>query len=158
MTSPVTPQGLANLQKELQYLLKVERPKVIQEIAEARGYGDLSENAEYHAAKERQNFIENRINELETKISTAQVVDISALSGPTIYFGATVVLQEEHAAAPVTYQIVGIDEANVKEGKLSISSHLARELIGKSEGMSFEFNSPGGEKFYKILSVTYVSQ
>ncbi len=150
----MTPEGLMRLQKELNRLKNEERPAVIQEIAKARAYGDLSENAEYHAAKEKQNFLERRIRDLENKIDHAQLIDVSSLSGKKILFGATVVLRDESNNV-VQYQIVGGEEADVKLGRLSVDSPLARELIGKEEGMTFDLHLPRGEKTFTIESVIY---
>lgn len=152
---PMTSNGFIKLQKELQNLISSQRPSVIEEIAKARQYGDLSENAEYHAAKEKQKRIENRIRDLEFKISNAQVVDVRGLSGPKIMFGATVVLYDEDKKEVATYQIVGVDEANISEGKIAINSALARELIGKEEGVTIELTTPRGEKIYHIQEVQY---
>jgi transcription elongation factor GreA len=154
MEFPMTPEGLMRLQKELNRLKNEERPAVIQEIAKARAYGDLSENAEYHAAKEKQNFLERRIRDLENKIDHAQLIDVSSLSGKKILFGATVVLRDESNNV-VQYQIVGGEEADVKLGRLSVDSPLARELIGKEEGMTFDLHLPRGEKTFTIESVIY---
>jgi transcription elongation factor GreA len=151
----MTPQGLVQLQKELTLYLTVKRPAVIEEIERARQYGDLSENAEYHAAREKQRYTEDRIRELEFKISNAQVVDLSTLSGPKIVFGAIVTLLDQEKNEHSTYQIVGVDEADLSQRKLAINSALARELIGKEEGVSFELSTPRGEKLYTIERVSY---
>ena len=132
-----------------------ERPRIIQAIAEARAHGDLSENAEYHSAKEQQSLNEGRIAELEDKISRAEVIDVSKLSGSTIKFGATVKLIDDDTDEEKTYQIVGDSEADVKDGKVSISSPIARALIGKKTGDSIEVNTPGGGKSYEIIDVLY---
>lgn len=153
---PMTPESLHRLQKELQHLIKVERQAVIKAIAEAREHGDLSENAEYHAARERQGFIEGRIKELEYKIACADVIDIKKLSGKVITFGATVSLSDEETNEQMTYQIVGVDEADVKKGLLSNTSPLARALIGKTVGDSCDITTPNnGHKFYEIIDVVY---
>lgn len=153
---PITANGLSRLQDELKHLKNVERQAVIKAIAEAREHGDLSENAEYHSARERQGFIEGRIKELEDKIARADVIDVSKLSGNDIKFGASVTLVDEDNDQEMTYQIVGIDEADIKKGLLSISSPLARALIGKSLGDSCEVTTPGnGHKSYEILKVSY---
>jgi transcription elongation factor GreA len=153
---PMTGSGFTNLQKELKNLLTHQRPAVIEEIAKARKYGDLSENSEYHAALEKQKFIERRIKELEHKIANAQVIDISHLTGPKIVFGAVVTLYDDDKQERVVYQIVGVDEADPKKGKLAINSDLARSLIGKEEGMTIDFVTPrGGEKSYFIEKVSY---
>ena len=152
---PMTPHGLSQLQKELRELIAKDRPQVIEEIARARKYGDLSENAEYHAAKEKQRYIENRIRDLEYKSANAQVVDLSTLSGPQIVFGAYVTLYDEEKEDSVTYQIVGQDEADLTQKKIAINSVLARALIGKEQGMTIEVITPRGEKFYRIDGVSY---
>jgi len=145
------------LRSELQQLKTVERPRVIQAIQEARSHGDLSENAEYDAAKERQGFIEGRIAELEAKLANAQVIDPAHIDGDgRCVFGATVELQELDNEETVTYQIVGDDEADIKRGKISVSSPIARALIGKSSGDVAEVQAPGGIKSYEILDVRYV--
>ena len=152
---PMTPRGLTRLQEELKALKSVERPQVIRALEEARAHGDLSENAEYHAAKERQAFIEGRVAELEDKIARADVIDISKLSGNVVRFGATVTLIDEDTDEKSTYQIVGADEGDIAHGLLSISAPLARALIGKSKGDSVEVNTPGGSKAYEITRVVY---
>ena len=151
---PMTPGGYKTVNEELKHLKSVERPAIIQAIAEARAHGDLSENAEYHSAKEKQSFIEGRIKELEGLIGRANVIDPKTLSGP-IKFGATVVLVDEDDAEK-TFQIVGEFEANIEKGLLNINSPLARALIGKDEGDSVEVKTPGGDKDYEIVSVTYI--
>lgn len=153
---PMTATGLAQLEEELKTLKGVERPAVIRAIAEAREHGDLSENAEYHAARERQSFIEGRISELEDIVSRAQVIDTSQLSGDTVRFGATVTLADEDSDEEVVYQIVGAHEADIKQGRLSVHAPLARALIGKHLGDSVEVNSPGGSKSYEIVDVKFV--
>ncbi|MGB1547463.1 MAG: transcription elongation factor GreA [Alphaproteobacteria bacterium] len=152
---PMTASGLERLQEELKRLKSVDRPTVIQQIAEARDHGDLSENAEYHAARERQAFVEGRIAEIEEITSRADVIDVSKLSGKSIKFGATVKLVDEDTDEKVTYQIVGADESDIKQGLLSVSSPLARALIGKEKGDSVEVTTPAGSKSYEILSVKY---
>ena len=152
---PLTRAGHSALNDELKQLKSVERPAVIQAIAEAREHGDLSENAEYHAAREKQSFIEGRVKELEGILGLAEVIDTSKLSGP-IKFGATVRVVDEDTDEERTYQIVGEPEADIEAGKLNIKSPLARALIGKEEGDSVEVRTPGGDKSYEILSVTYV--
>ncbi|HJN60379.1 MAG TPA: transcription elongation factor GreA [Alphaproteobacteria bacterium] len=152
---PMTPEGHAKLKEELGRLKTEERPRIIREIGTAREHGDLSENAEYHAAKDRQGMIEARISELESKIGLAEVIDISDLSGDHIQFGAKVTVVDEETEEESTYQIVGADEAEVNEGRLSISSPLARALIGKSSGDAIEINTPGGARNYEILAVEY---
>ncbi|MDA0923658.1 MAG: transcription elongation factor GreA [Proteobacteria bacterium] len=151
---PMTPGGYKTVNEELKHLKSVERPAIIQAIAEARAHGDLSENAEYHSAKEKQSFIEGRIKELEGLIGRANVIDPKTLSGP-IKFGATVVLVDEDDVEK-TFQIVGEFEANIEKGLLNINSPLARALIGKDEGDSVEVKTPGGDKDYEIVSVTYL--
>jgi transcription elongation factor GreA len=152
---PMTAGGYRKLEEEIKHLKSVERPAVIQAIAEARTHGDLSENAEYHAAKERQGFIEGRMMELEDLISRAQVIDTTKLSGGQIMFGATVTVVDEDTAEKATYQIVGDFEADVKKGRVSISSPVARALIGKEKGDTVEVNTPGGGRSYAIKKVAY---
>jgi transcription elongation factor GreA len=152
---PVTVGGYEALNEELKDLKSVQRPDVIRAIAEAREHGDLSENAEYHAAREKQSFIEGRIKELEGLISRADVIDPAKMSGDNIKFGATINLVDEDTDEEKTYQIVGEPEANIETGKLNIKSPLARALIGKEEGDSVEVMTPGGGKSYEILSVMY---
>ena len=153
---PMTAEGHAALQAELKNLKSVERPNIIAAIAEARSHGDLSENAEYHAAKEKQSFIEGRINELDDKLARADVIDVSKLTGGKIRFGATVGLIDVDSEEEVSYKIVGDDEANVKEGKISISSPIARALIGKEEGDEAEVAAPSGARAYEITKVEYL--
>ncbi len=152
---PMTAGGFQALTEELRHRQQVERQRIIQAIAEARAHGDLSENAEYHSAKEQQSLNEGRIAELEDKVSRAEVIDISKLSGSTIKFGATVKLIDDDTEEEKVYQIVGDSEADVKGGKVSISSPIARALIGKKTGDSIEVNTPGGGKSYEILEVAY---
>ncbi|MDX2235482.1 MAG: transcription elongation factor GreA [Hyphomonadaceae bacterium] len=152
---PMTAEGHALLDAELKRLKTVERPTVIQAIAEARSHGDLSENAEYHAAKERQSFIEGRLAELEDKLARAQVIDVSRLSGDTIKFGATVTVLDEDSEEKAVYKIVGEDEADVRAGKISISSPIARAMIGKEVGDVIEVAAPGGAKSYEILKIKW---
>lgn len=151
---PLTRAGYDKIDAELRHLKSVERPEIIAAIAEARAHGDLSENAEYHSAKERQSFIEGRIKELEAVISLADVIDTGKLSGP-IKFGATVRLVDEDTDEERTYQIVGEHEADIENGRLNIRSPLARALIGKDAGDSVEVRTPGGEKSYEVLAVSY---
>lgn len=153
---PMTKKGAERLQKELNNLKNVERPAVIAAISEARGHGDLSENAEYHAAREKQSFIEGRIQELEYAVSCAEVIDTATLKGDNVVFGATVVLMDEDTEAEQTYQIVGQYEADLEHGLISIQSPMARALIGKAVGDSVEVKSPKGTKSYEILNVEYV--
>ncbi len=150
---PMTAEGHAALDAELKRLKLVERPAVIAAISEARAHGDLSENAEYHAAKERQSFIEGRVAELEDKLARAQIIDTTRLSGSTVKFGAFVRVLDEDTEAEHTYRIVGEDEADVNEGKVSITSPLARALIGKEEGDVVEVAAPGGSRSLEILKV-----
>ena len=156
-TIPVTKRGAELLKDELQRLKTVERPAVINAISEARAQGDLSENADYDAAKERQGLIEGRIAEIESKLSMAQVIDPAALdAGGRVVFGATVELEEEASGEAVTYQIVGEDEADLKLGRINISSPIARALIGKEEGDVAEVQAPGGVKRFEIVAVSYI--
>jgi transcription elongation factor GreA len=152
---PMTAEGYAALDAELKRLKTVERPTVIAAIAEARSHGDLSENAEYHAAKERQSFIEGRLAELEDKLARAQVIDVSRLGGSTVKFGATVTVLDEDTEEKANYKIVGEDEADVRAGKISISSPLARAMIGKEVGDVVEVAAPGGAKSYEILKIKW---
>ena len=151
----MTAEGFAALDQELKRLKTEERPAIIQAIAEARTHGDLSENAEYHAAKERQAFIEGRVAELEDKLARAQVIDVGRLSGKSVKFGATVRLQDEDSGEKRTYKIVGEDEADVRAGKVSITSPVARALIGKEKGDIVEVSAPGGVKAFEILKVEW---
>ncbi|MEQ9143707.1 MAG: transcription elongation factor GreA [Parvibaculaceae bacterium] len=152
---PMTSGGHAVLEAELKRLKNEERPRIIQAISEARAHGDLSENAEYHAAKEAQGHNEARIHELEDKLARADVIDVSKLSGDTVKFGATVTVVDEDTDKEHNYQIVGDDEADVSLGKISVSSPIARSLIGKEVGDSVEVNTPGGGKSYEILKIAY---
>jgi len=152
---PMTAPGLLRLEDELRTLKSIERPAVIRAIAEARTHGDLSENAEYHAARERQSFIEGRILELEEIVSSAEVIDPSTLSGDNVKFGAQVRLVDEETEKEATYQLVGMHEADVKAARLSISSPLAKALIGKKVGDSISVPAPGGDRTYEILGVKY---
>jgi transcription elongation factor GreA len=152
---PMTAPGLLRLEEELRTLKSQERPAIIRAIAEARAHGDLSENAEYHAARERQSFIEGRITELEDIVSRAQVIDSRGLSGDTVRFGAKVTLSDDDNDDKSVYQIVGAHEADIKSGRLSVQSPLARALIGKRVGDSVEVNSPGGFKSYGIVKVKF---
>ena len=152
---PMTLEGYNRLQEELKRLKTTERPNIIKAIAEARDHGDLSENAEYHAARERQGFIEGRIMELEDKIARTEVIDVSKLSGKVVKFGAKVTLADEDTDEEQTFQIVGEDEADVSQGRLSITSPLARALIGKSKGDSVEVSTPRGAKSYEVEKVAF---
>jgi len=152
---PMTLVGFERLSEEMKRLKSVERPAIIKAIAEARGHGDLSENAEYHAAREKQSFIEGRLAEIEDKLSRAEVIDVSKLSGDTVRFGAIVTLVDEDTDQKATYQIVGVDEADLEKGLISVSSPLARGLIGKAEGENVEVAAPAGPKAYEILKVRF---
>ena len=153
---PMTPGGHETLVDEIKRLKTVERPRIIQAISEARKHGDLSENAEYHAAKEQQGLNEAKVAELEDKLSRADVIDTTKLSGDTVTFGASVKLVDEDTEAEVTYQIVGELEANASEGRISVTSPIARALMGKTGGDSVEVATPGGGKSYEVLKVTYL--
>ena len=152
---PITIAGHAALEAEFNRRQQVERPRIIQAISEARAHGDLSENAEYHAARERQSFVEGRIAELEEITSAAEVIDPSTLSGDTVKFGAVIHLIDEDTEAEVTYQIVGMHEADVKRSRLSITSPLAKALISKKVGDTVAVPAPGGDRSYEILKITY---
>ena len=154
---PMTVRGHQLLQEELKRLKSVDRPEVIQAIAEARAHGDLKENAEYHAAKEQQGFIEARIKDLEGKLSNLQVIDVTAIDAKgKIVFGSTVELVDEDSGEEIVYKIVGEDEANIKEGLISFTSPIARALIGNNEGDVVTFSAPGGEKQFEVIEVRYV--
>lgn len=154
---PLTKRGAEKLQAELQQLKTVERPRIIQAIAEARAHGDLKENAEYHAAREQQSFVEGRIKEIEGKLSHANIIDVASLdAGGKVVFGATVDLIDEDTGDEITYQIVGEDEADIKAGLISVGSPIARALIGKEEGDVAVVQAPGGEREYEIQSVEYI--
>jgi len=152
---PMTLQGKEKLEAELKRLLSVERPDVIKAIEEARGHGDLSENADYDAAKERQAFVESRIADIQTKLANAEVIDIASIKSNTITFGATVQLLDLDSEEKVSYQIVGEEEADVKNGRISIFSPLARSIIGKKKGDVVEFKSPKGEKEFEVLNFSF---
>ena len=152
---PMTRQGLDSLEEEFRRLRNEERPAVIKAIAAAREHGDLSENAEYHAARERQSFIEGRLAELEDVISRADVIDVSKLSGDIVRFGASVIVVDEDTDEEIAYQIVGAHEANLEDGRLSVISPLARAMIGKTIGDSVEVNTPRGPKGYEISDVKF---
>jgi transcription elongation factor GreA len=152
---PMTSEGYAALEVELRRLKQVERPRIIQAIAEARAHGDLSENAEYHAAKEAQGMNEARVAELEDKLGRAEVIDVTKLAGDSVTFGATVKIVDEDTDEEKVYRIVGDMEADVKEGKISISSPIARALIGKKVGDSIEVSAPGGARGYEILKISF---
>lgn len=154
--APITKTGSERLRSELEKLKFTDRPRIIAAIAEARAHGDLKENAEYHAAREQQSFTEGRIAELEAALSTAEVIDVSRLTaGDRVVFGATVDLEDEDSGDAVTYQIVGDLEADIKQRLIAVSSPIARALIGKSSGDSFEFTAPNGVKRYEITGVRY---
>lgn len=153
---PLTLRGAEKLREELKRLKRVERPRVIEAIAEARGHGDLKENAEYHAAREQQGFIEGRIKEIEGKLSNARIIDVATLAGRSrIVFGATVELYDLASEEEVTYQIVGDGEADINQGLISVSSPIARALIGREEGDIAEVEAPGGRREYEIVSIRY---
>jgi transcription elongation factor GreA len=152
---PMTIEGFKRLEAELHRLKAEERPRIIQQISDAREHGDLSENAEYHAAKEAQGLNEAKVAEIEDKIGRAEVIDTSKLSGSTVKFGATVTLEDEDSGDKVKYKIVGEHEANVRDGKISINSPIARALIGKSKGDSAEVTTPKGTRSYEILKIEY---
>lgn len=152
---PMTAEGHSAMMDEVKHLKTVERPRIIKAIEEARSHGDLSENAEYHAAKEQQGWTEARVAELEDKLSRAEIIDISKLSGDTVMFGAKVTLIDEETDDKTVYQIVGEFEADVKKGKISVSSPIARAIIGKKKGDSVEVNTPGGGKSYEIAKVAW---
>jgi transcription elongation factor GreA len=153
---PLTKRGAEKLREELNQLKTVDRPRIIQAIAEARAHGDLKENAEYHAAREQQSFAEGRIKEIEGKLSHANIIDVASLdAGGKVVFGATVDLADEETGNEVTYQIVGEDEADIKHGLISVGSPIARALIGKEEGDVATVVAPGGEKNYEIVEVRY---
>jgi transcription elongation factor GreA len=152
---PMTEAGYATLENELKHRQQIERPRIIQQITDARTHGDLSENAEYHAAKEQQSLNEGQIAELEDKLARAEVIDVSKLSGDTIKFGATVTLVDEDTEEKKVWQIVGEPEADAKLGKISVTSPLARALIGKAKGDTVEVAAPGGARSYEIIDVKY---
>ena len=154
---PMTVRGHELLQAELKKLKSVDRPTVIQAIAEARAHGDLKENAEYHAAKDQQGFIEARIKELEAKLSNLQIIDVTAIDAKgKIVFGSTVELLDQGSGEEISYKLVGEDEADIKQGLISFTSPIARALIGKNEGDEISFSAPGGEKQYAVIEITYV--
>jgi len=155
--TPMTLRGAERLRQELKQLKSEARPNVIKAIAEARAHGDLSENAEYHAAREQQSFIEGRINDIENRLSNCEIIDVTRLNATgRVVFGVTVELVDEESGAKVTYQLVGDDEADIKAGLLSVSSPIARALIGKSEGDVVDVTVPGGTRSYEIVTVRYV--
>jgi transcription elongation factor GreA len=153
---PITARGASALREELRRLKSEDRPNIIKAIAEARSHGDLSENAEYHAAREQQGFIEGRIKELEGKLGNAEIIDVTQLPQTgKVVFGATVELEDEDSGATVTYQIVGEDEADIKAGRISFASPIARALVGKGEGEQALVTAPGGQRSYEIIAVRY---
>lgn len=152
---PMTVEGFANLEAEIKHLKAVERPRIIKAIAEARSHGDLAENAEYHAAKEQQGITEARVADLEDKLSRADIIDVSKLKGDRVMFGATVTLLDEDTEEKVKYRIVGELEANVKQGKISITSPIARALLGKRKRDVVEVSTPGGGKSYEVIRVSF---
>jgi len=153
---PITAEGYERMEAELKNLKSVQRPAIIAQISEARAHGDLSENAEYHAAKEKQSFTEGRIKELEARISRADVIDVTSLEVDTIKFGATVTLVDEDTEEKITYQIVGEYEADMKARRISLTAPIARALINKKKGDSVEVTTPGGTKSYEVLVIKYV--
>ncbi len=153
---PMTPEGHVALEKEVKHLKSVERPRIIKAIAEAREHGDLSENAEYHAAKEQQGMTEARVKELENTLSRAQIIDISKMAGDIIKFGATVTIVDEDTDEEIRYQLVGDFESDASNGKISISSPVARALMGKKVGDSAEVATPGGGRFFEVLKIEYI--
>ena len=155
--TPITLRGAESLRTELRTLKAEARPNVIKAIAEARAHGDLSENAEYHAAREQQGFIEGRIQELEGKLGNAEIIDVTQLTqNGKVVFGTTVELEDEDSGAKVNYQIVGEDEADIKLGRISFASPIARALVGKSEGDAVEVATPGGKRNYEVIAVRYI--
>jgi len=153
--NPITPEGAARLREELIHLKSVERPTIIQAIAVAREHGDLSENAEYHAARDRQSFIEGRIKQIENNLALAEVIDPSKLAGDRVAFGATVKLANTDTGDEVTYRILGADESDLAKGSISITSPLARSLLGKEAGDEIKVRMPGGERTYEVLHVSF---
>ena len=153
---PMTLRGYQNIQEEIRHLKNVERPQIVDSIAAARSLGDLSENAEYHSAKDKQGMIEARISDLEEKISMAEIIDVSSINSDSIKFGATVEIVDEETDVNSTFQIVGSHEADIKNGLLPVTSPIARALIGKKSGDKLEVNTPSGVKFYCVLSVKYI--
>jgi transcription elongation factor GreA len=153
--NPITPEGYEKLREELHHLRSVERPRVIQMIATAREHGDLKENAEYHAARDKQSFIEGRVKDLENKLALAEVIDPSKLAGDRVAFGATVKLANTDTGEEVTYRILGADESDLAKGSISITSPLARSLLGKEAGDEVKVRMPGGERTYEVLAVSF---
>ncbi|MGA2448200.1 MAG: transcription elongation factor GreA [Polyangiaceae bacterium] len=155
--NPITPEGAARLRDELNQLKSVERPAIVQAIAVAREHGDLSENAEYHAARDRQSFIEGRIKDLENKLARAEVIDVTKLAGDRVAFGATVKLSNVESGEEASYRILGADESDLAKGCISITSPLARSLIGKQVGDEVKVRMPGGERVYEVLEILFQS-
>ena len=153
--NPITPEGAEKLREELNHLRNVERPRVIKMIATAREHGDLKENAEYHAARDKQSFIEGRVKDIENKLARAEVIDITKLVGSKVAFGARIKLSNTQTEEEVEYRIVGADEADLKEGTISVTSPLARSLLGIEAGDEVKMRMPGGERLYEILEVTF---
>ena len=155
-TVPMTPEGYQRLQEELKHLIRVERPRVVQDIAEARDHGDLSENAEYDAAKERQGFIEGRIAEINNKMARAQIIDVSTIDTDKVVFGATVTVYDDESESESTYRIVGEDESDIKQGLISVSSPVAKALIGHRVDDEVQVKVPSGIRIYEIIDIKYV--
>ena len=155
-TVPMTPEGYQRLQEELKHLIRVERPRVVQDIAEARDHGDLSENAEYDAAKERQGFVEGRIAEINGKMARAQVIDVATIDTDKVVFGATVTVYDDESESESTYRIVGEDESDIKQGLISISSPVAKALIGHRINDEVQIKVPSGIRIYEIIDIKYV--
>ena len=155
-TVPMTPEGYQRLQEELKHLIRVERPRVVQDIAAARDHGDLSENAEYHAAKERQGFVEGRIAEINGKMARAQVIDVSTIETDKVVFGATVTVYDDESESESTYRIVGEDESDIKQGLISVSSPVAKALIGHRVDDEVQVKVPSGIRIYEIIDIKYV--
>lgn len=155
-TVPMTPEGYQRLQEELKHLIRVERPRVVQDIAEARDHGDLSENAEYDAAKERQGFVEGRIAEINNKMARAQVIDVSTIDTDKVVFGATVTVYDDESESESTYRIVGEDESDIKQGLISVSSPVAKALIGHRVDDEVQVKVPSGIRIYEIIDIKYI--
>lgn len=155
-TVPMTPEGYQKLQEELKHLIRVERPRVVQDIAEARAHGDLSENAEYDAAKERQGFVEGRIAEINGKMARAQVIDVTTIDTDKVVFGATVTVYDDESESESTYRIVGEDESDIKQGLISVSSPVAKALIGHRMGDEVQIRVPSGIRIYEIIDIKFV--
>jgi transcription elongation factor GreA len=155
-TVPMTPEGYQRLQEELKHLIRVERPRVVQDIAEARDHGDLSENAEYDAAKERQGFVEGRIAEINNKMARAQVIDVSTIETDKVVFGATVTVYDDESESESTYRIVGEDESDIKQGLISVSSPVAKALIGHRVDDEVQVKVPSGIRIYEIIDIKYI--